>query len=333
VYAITHQDLSCVLSDYGGDAFGALSKEELVRRLLAHQRVVERVMQDHTVLPVKFGTVLNSSQEVLGLLAQGHSGFVDTLAAIQDKVEIEVAATWDTSRVLQEISKEEEVVRAREAITHKGQPTVEERVQLGQVVKACMDRRRDSYRERMIDFLKPLSVDLVPNALVSDQMVMNVAFLLEKTEQEEFDSHVRQLNSLFHDQIDFRIVGPLPLYTFATVEVTKPTPEKIEEARQLLHLGDVISEAEIRKAYRRLAAQEQRSLSPEDELAKDQSIIAKLRQASELLLRYCRARSEAQRGERRHALAKLDSCLFAIDIKRLRSDEVEPARFSWSERV
>jgi len=272
---------------------------------------------------VKFGTLLNSSQEVLGLLTQGHSGFVDTLAAIQDKVEIEVAATWDTSRVLQEISKEEDVVRAREAIAHNGQPTVEERVQLGQVVKAYMDRRRDSYRERMIDFLKPLSVDVAPNAMVSDQMVMNVAFLVDRARQQEFDERVNQLDNLFQNEITFRVIGPLPSYSFSTVEITRLTPQQVEEARGTLHLGGAISEAEIRNVYRRLAAEEQRNLRPEDKPAKDQFVIAKLRQDSELLLRYCRAQSKVQRGE----------SLFVIDIERSRSDEVEPARFSSSERV
>jgi len=329
VYTIAHQDLGCVLSDYSGEAFGALSKEELVRRLLAHQRVVERVMQEHTVLPVKFGTLLNNSQEVLDLLSQGHSQFMGALAAIRDKVEIEVAATWDTEQVLQEISKEEEVVRAREAIARKGQPTVEAQVQLGQIVKACMDRRRDSYRERMIDFLKSTAIDAQPNALVSDQMVMNVAFLVDWARQQEFDERVNQLDDLFQNEITFRVIGPLPPYSFSTVEITRLTPEQVEEARDILHLRDVISEAEVRKAYRRLAAEEQRNLKTGDKLAKDR--FARLKQASELLLRYCRARSEAQRDKR--ALTSPEDHPFVIIIKRLRTDEVEPARFGGSERV
>jgi len=310
-----------VLSDYAGKAFGSLSKEELGRRLLAHQRVVERVLQDHTVLPVKFGTVLNSPQDVLDLLSQGHSQFMDALAAIRDKVEIEVAATWDTEQVLQEISKEEGVVRAREAIAGRGQPTVEERIQLGQLVKTCMDSRRDSYRERMLDFLKPTAIDVQPNALISDQMVMNVAFLVDRAREEEFDKRVHRLDELFQNEITFRVIGPLPPYSFSTVKITRLTPEQVEEARDILHLGGDISEAEVRQAYRRLAAEEQRNQRPRDKLAKDQ--FGRLRQASELLLRYCRACGEARR----------DECLFAVEVKRSRTDEVEPARFGGAERA
>ena len=326
VHVAAGDGLGCVVSGYSGEEFGALPKEQLVRHLLSHQRVIEGVMDDHAVLPVKFGTLLDSSQEVRALLSQGHSEFARALASIRDKVEIEVAATWDTGQVLQEIGSEEEVARAREAIARKGQPTVEDRIWLGQMVKSYMDKRREGHRERMVGFLKPLSVDVAVNALVSDELVMNVAFLVDRDRQREFDEGVQRLDELFQNEINFRVIGPLPAYSFSTVEVTRLTPEQVEEARQTLHLGNVITEAEVRKAYRRLAAEEQRNLSPGDELAKGR--FARLRQASELLLSCCRVRTAAKGGKRHSALTSqaIDG-LFAIAIKGSQSDEVEPARF------
>jgi len=82
VYTIAYQDLSCVVSNYFGKEFNSISKEEVVRCLLAHQVVVEHVMREHTVLPVKFGTVLATSDEVCNLLSQGHSQFVEALVWI-----------------------------------------------------------------------------------------------------------------------------------------------------------------------------------------------------------------------------------------------------------
>jgi hypothetical protein len=314
VYTIARKDLSCVVSDYSGREFGSMSKEEVVQCLLAHQVVVEYVVREHTVLPVKFGTILATCDELRNLLAQGHSQFVDALAWIQDKVEVEVAATWDVGQVLQEISTEPGIVQIKGAIgSRTEQPTMEERIYLGQMVKQSMERRRDNYRERMISFLRPLAVEVQPSALLSDQMVMNVAFLVQKASQEEFDSHVRELNNLFHDQIDFRIIGPLPPYSFATVEVTRLSPEKIEEARQLLYLGEVLSEPEVRKAYRHLAAEIHPDRRPGDELAKTQ--FARLRQASDLLIAYCRGQAEAGGS-------------LLINIRRLREKEVEHLHFA-----
>ncbi|MDI6869289.1 MAG: GvpL/GvpF family gas vesicle protein [Coprothermobacterota bacterium] len=292
VYMIAYQDLSCIVSDYFGKEFSARSRKEVIMCLLAHQVVVEHVMKEHTVLPVKFGTVLATVDEAQELLSRGRQQFVDALGWIHDKVEVEVAATWDTKQVLREICKKEEIVRAWQTMTSKReQQILEERIRLGQMVKAFMDQRRDSYREQMISFLKPVAVDFQPNALVSDEMVMNVAFLVERAHQEEFDSRVRQLNDLFHDQINFRIIGPLPPYSFATVEVTRLSSEKIEEARQLLGLSEDISEAEVRRAYRHLAAETHPDRKPGDEMARVQ--FARLRQASDLLIAYCRGQAKS----------------------------------------
>jgi hypothetical protein len=307
-----------------------MAKEEVVRSLLAHQVVVEHIMREHTVLPVRFGTILAGSEEVRGLLSQGHQQFVDALAWIGDKVEVEVAATWDTERVLREISAEPEIARGREAIASRPRQTLEDRIHLGQMVKASMDRRRDGYRERMIDFLKSVAVDEQPNALVSNEMVMNVAFLVERVQQREFDERVRELDSLFNNEVTFRVIGPLPPYSFSTVEVTRLTGQQIEEARQELELPGMFSEPEVRRAYRRLAAKEQRKAllgmdAPVDRLAR-------LRRASEVLLACCRGR--ASRGDGADVSgSRATDCLFVVSIRGTGYQEVEQARFGGAVRV
>jgi hypothetical protein len=325
VRIVAWDGLACVTSDYDGSDLQAMPREEVVRRLLAHQRIVERVMQQHPVLPVQFGTLLHDALELGDLLRQGRSIFRRALASVQGKIEIEVAATWDTRRVLQEISQEKEIVRAREELARRGQPTLEERVLLGQQVKAAMDRRRDSYRERMIAFLTPLALDVVPNAMLSEELVMNLAFLIEQAREQEFEEHVRLLDELFLKEITFRVIGPLPPYSFSTVEVTRLTREQVEEARQTLHLDGVTTEAEVRKGYRRLMAQEQRNLRPGD--SPRHAEFARLRRASQLLLRHCRAQSGTQADGRNLAPSRDGGDLFSVTIQRVAGDDMEPARF------
>ena len=48
--------------------FRALSREDAVHYLLAHQRVVESVMRTSAALPVKFGTTLSNEAAVAGML-------------------------------------------------------------------------------------------------------------------------------------------------------------------------------------------------------------------------------------------------------------------------
>lgn len=304
VYTIAYQDLSCVVSNYSGEEFNSMPKEEIIRCLLAHQAVVERIMREHAVLPVKFGTVLATSDEVRDLLSQGRQRFVDALAWIQGKVEMEVAATWDLKRVLAGIAQQEEIVQLRRYIAQR--PAAEARawqIQAGKRVKEILDARRDAYRDQVLESLKDITLDVQPNALVADEMVINVAFLVPKEHRESFDQRVQELDETFGGEIDFRIIGPLPPYSFSTVEVTRPDAQRIEEARRLLGLGEWASEAELKQASRRLAAQSHPDAHPQDELAERR--FAEVQQASERLISYCRGQAQGRRGQR-YSLATED---------------------------
>ena len=330
VSIVALDEIGCVISAHRDQDLQAASRETVLRYLLGHQQVVEQVMQGHTVLPVKFGTTLESHEEARELLAQARHALGKALDLMRDKVvEVEVAATWDLNMLLQGVGQEAEVVRAREAIAARGSPTLDDKVRLGQVVKACLDRRRDGYRERMLEFLRPLAIDVAPNALVSDEMVMNVAFLVARARQQEFDDRVRALDSLFDNQITFRVIGPLPPYSFSTVKITRLSEEQVEQARQELGLPPVFGEADVRRAYRRLAAREQRKARGGVKASADG--LARVRQASEILLASCRAQALQNAGP----LGGNENgrCLFAVTVRGTGYQEIAAARFGGAVRV
>ena len=315
---VPYQNLACVVSDYSGGTFSALAKEELVRHLLAHQSVCEHVMKQHTVLPMRLGTLLEADEEVLAMLQQGYARFSNALARIEGKVEFEVAATWDLGRVFQEVGCESDIVNLKQAIGDRPKDeALEDRVLLGKMVKDSMDRRRDDYRQRMVDFLKDLALDIQENALLRDELVMNVAVLIRRARERDLTRHVQGLDELFHDEINFRIIGPLPPYSFSTVEVAEPNARKMENARELLGLETQVCEGDVRQAYRKLVAASHPDVNPHDPGAEEK--VNRLHEASTLLTEYCRAQSNGDRGadkERVSLSPETVAKTFAISIKR-----------------
>lgn len=314
VYTVVHQGLGCVVSNYSGADFASLTKEEQIRCLMAHQAVIERVMIDCPILPVKFGALVEGNDEVRCLIGQGRRTFAEALARLDGKVEMEVAATWDLQRVLQEIGQQEEIMRLKAAMADRpAAEALEQGIRAGRIVKESLDRRREEYQQRMLESLRGMALDVQPNALVVEEMVMNVAFLIQREREEEFDKRVRELDQVFQDQINFRVIGPLPPYSFATVEPVRPNAVKIEEARRLLGLGVEITEAEVKQAYRRLAAATHPDAHPEGEPGHER--FARVREAFDLLNVYCWAQN--QPGEQRYSLAPQDvSQAFLITVKR-----------------
>jgi hypothetical protein len=297
VYTIAHEGLSCVVSDYTGGSFDAMPKEEMARCLMTHQAVVEKVVRKHPILPLQFGMVLANSDEVHELLAQGHPQFFLTLLWIQNKVELEVVASWAGGRVIEEEDTEPETLPAGESFPPES-------------IKASKGQHRQNYLERMIGFLQPVSVDVQPHPVNPGGMAASVAFLVDEANLEAFHSRIKQLNAFFYNQIDFQVIGPLPPYSFVTVEVNQPNPETIGEAQRLLNLSEVADEVEVRQACQRLMAEAGSERKP-GVLVRARS--AALRRAADLLVAYCRGQSE--KGGR-----------FLISIRRARADEVQPPR-------
>ncbi len=319
VYTVVHRDLACVVSNHNRSDFTSLSKEDKLRCLMAHQGIIERVMKEYTILPVKFGTLVEDEEEMRCILEQGYEKLAQTLDQMDSLVEIEVAATWDLKEVLEEIGNAIEIMELKRSMAGQSASEILEiQINAGKLVRESLDRRRESYRSQTMQSLARVALDTQPNALVADEMVMNVAFLIQREKQEEFDRQVTLINEAFNDQINFRVIGPLPPYSFSTVEIKRAEPDKITEARQLLGLGSDVSDKELKEAYRHVAAESHPDVHPDNDTSDEQ--FARVREAFVLLRDYCRGQNggvEQEMNSRRYSLMPQDvSQAFLIEIKR-----------------
>ena len=161
------------------------------------------------------------------------------------------------------------------------------RVELVQLVKKSIDRRRELCRSRILAVLRPMAADVVENALMDDRMVANLALLLPEGAGTDFDQRLAQLDQEHDGRLNFRSVGPLPPYSFATVEVALPSFYAIDRARRTLSLGDTAGRAEIKSAYRRLIQTVHPDLTPAP--SADAAEAADLTAAYRMLMSYAEA--------------------------------------------
>lgn len=257
VSAIRHHDLAALVSRAPVRAYKSMKREEIIPCLVAHQAVIEKVMEDCTVVPVKFGTTARDAAEVRRILEKGHPQLKSTLEAMEGKIELDLVVQWkDLTSVFRQIGEEPEIRRQRAPIVARPpQETTEERIRFGQMVKARLDQMREERAAEIVEALKPLAEDLCPHALLDDRMILNTAFLVDRTREGEVGETLERLNSRYGDTIDFRWVGPLPPYSFATAEVRRFEFGEIDRARRLLGLGERATLREVKEAYRKLAHQ------------------------------------------------------------------------------
>ncbi|MBU2572792.1 MAG: GvpL/GvpF family gas vesicle protein [Elusimicrobia bacterium] len=255
-HTVAYRDISAVVSDAEIAGYTSQDKEILVRQLLKHQRVIEGIMPRHSVIPMQLGLFARDQNEVLEILAGGYTLIKEVFAAGSGKIEIDVAAVWrDFSAALQEAGGEKEIVAFKKELLAKPEGvTPEDRIKLGSMVKQALDNKREQYAGEILRGLKSVSLAAKTHELMGDTMVLNTAFLLNKAGRADFEKEVERLNTNFGEKLNFRCVGPLPLYSFYTLETRKLKFEEVESARKKLRLsGGPVTGAEIKKAYHETA--------------------------------------------------------------------------------
>jgi hypothetical protein len=131
---------------------------------------------------------------------------------------------------------------------------------------------------------------------MDDLMILNMGFLLRKEMESEFDRKVQYLDQTFLGEVCFKLVGPLPLYSFRCIEIEWTGADKIRDALSLLGLNEDSFSADLRNAYYHKA----QFLHPDKagHLSNSPSEFEKLVEAYRLLERYYRLYRSFPKEER-----------------------------------
>ncbi len=246
--------LVAIVSTYSGPTIEDVPQSELMAHLLLHQQVIEDLGHTDGVLPVRIGAVFDDDDEVERLLRGSAPVLGASLQHSRGMVEIDVAATWQIDEILAECAVDPEVSDARSAAM-QGPTEVRSAAALGvgRLVAEKLGKRRGELELRVLKELEPYAKEARPNAVASDTLVCDIALLVEQDEARHIDEALHRLDAEFDGRLNFRSVGPLPPYSFATVRVHRVTRDEIERAVALLALGSTFDLASIFEQYRQLA--------------------------------------------------------------------------------
>src|SRR5512139_3527113 len=104
VYTINYRDMAAIISDVPIGAPLDSTRENV----LAHERVNESVMREHTVIPMSFGTIFRTREDIVELLRSAYDAFADVLNKMQDKLEFGLKVLWDRDEMVKAIEGEDE---------------------------------------------------------------------------------------------------------------------------------------------------------------------------------------------------------------------------------
>jgi hypothetical protein len=218
-----------IVSTIGFNDISAVISSSLVtnyvinpENLTAHEKVIEKVMKDYTVLPVRFCTIANSAEEVRTFLRRRYGEFKGMLKDMDNKVELGLKGRWtNMQKVFAEIAIQDPQVKERKRMADEqtGGHDTGEKIALGKAVKASLEEKKTHEGDQVLNQFKRVALDIRRNDLVGDDMFLNAVFLIDRAREKQFDYLVGDVAEKYKERVHFKYVGPAPPFNFVNIEM------------------------------------------------------------------------------------------------------------------
>jgi len=253
IYAIPYQNISAIVSNRESTSLDYSDRETLGHLLVHHQKSIENLVAIgfNMLLPMQLGTIVGSRDGVLKILENGHDIIIETLGKIEHLTEIDLAVTWaDFSETIQEIVCDPEILAMKEEILIKGEMIKQvDQVKIGMLIEEKLKEKNTRIELDILDALSEFSIDIKMHEVMNDQMISNSAFLINRSKKEKFEKVIDRLDEVYNGKLNYKLVGPLPCYSFYTIEVKEINLEQVAQAKKELGLSESASESEIKRAW------------------------------------------------------------------------------------
>lgn len=205
LFSVTHQDIAAVVSTLA--TAKVPPTEDNVWR---HEAIVEALMADRAVLPVRFGTVLADEAAVHATLAVHYADFAASLDRVRGRVELSLRVLWNDDVLPPQPSP------AGGGGCGKGCGRTYLMARLEE------ERQRQAWRQRaealaaeLHTLLDRLAVESARQVLVTPRLLLTAAYLVERDQVAAFRREVEALSAA-HPELRFLCTGPWPAYSFVS---------------------------------------------------------------------------------------------------------------------
>jgi hypothetical protein len=217
VYTVCFNNIAAVVSNSPIKKY-SVSRENLI----FHECAIEEVMKTHTVLPVRFCTIAEDEGKVRKILEKEHERFLGLLKDIEGKKELGLKAVFKEDAIYKDILADFDEIRMEKEKMAKEPPSAhahQKLMQIGKMVEAALEEEKAKCKETILSNLEPLALAVKTNNTYGERMIMNAAFLVEKTKEAAFDQKVNELADKYGDKMTFKYVGTLPPFNFVNIEI------------------------------------------------------------------------------------------------------------------
>lgn len=214
LYTVGFDDIAAVVSNSPKLKY-SVSRDNTV----AHEKAIEEVMKEHTVLPVRFSTITDDEKKIKKILEKDYDRLKGLLTEMKDKKELGIKAFFKKDVIYKEIQENYEDIKAlkKKLLKLSIEKTYYQRMEIGRMVEAALGKEKEQYKDEILNILNPLVDKTKINDTYGEMTIINAAFLVNKDKEAEFDQAVHQLDEKYTDKIKFKYVGTVPPFNFVNL--------------------------------------------------------------------------------------------------------------------
>lgn len=192
------------------------------QNLMMHQEILARVMKENdTVIPISFGNIFKSRQDVKVLLENLYPQFEELFPKIKGKIEVGLKVIGKKDWLEKRVQENPQVGKVAQNVRKKSEAAgYYDRIQLGDAAEKMITGLR---KEMEADIYAPLKTEAEAAAIndpISEAMLLNASFLINQDKEEKFDALVNEAHEKWKDYTEFKYTGPWPAYNFINIRLS-----------------------------------------------------------------------------------------------------------------
>jgi len=187
--------------------------------LAAHQKLLQALTEQQAVIPCAFGMIASGETQVRDVLCANRGRLLQQLDRFRGKVEMGLSVYWNTSNIFEFfVATNERLKKTRDRVFRPGkEPSLEERLELGQLFESLLRECRERHTQQVIDTLSPCCAEIRAVDPGTEQMIMKLVCLVQRDLRHRFEQGIQEAARKFDDHYCFKYSGPWAPFDFVDV--------------------------------------------------------------------------------------------------------------------
>ena len=191
------------------------------KHITATQRVLAALNAKFDLLPMTFGTVTNSEEDLRRFLNDNHAALSSQLERVSGSVEMALRLSLDVPDPVAYLVERTPALKAARDRTFRGRhkPSYDDKIRLGQQFDQAFARYRESQTAHVLATIGGACSETIELPVRDEKQIANLAILVPRAGLETFEAAVRAVAAQIDDVVVFNLSGPWPPHNFVQFNV------------------------------------------------------------------------------------------------------------------